>query len=192
MATTFTYASTDATSTASYVPFSDYADEAATTTGSITINTGTAAEGAYTSSQWIYAWANQQGAEETEEERQAREAAFKRAEDLLKSCIGLEAFNRLHDIGYIELDSQKHKGRKYRIPKEHMEMIDVLNEEGEVIDRLCIHPAIDCPAPDHILSRVLLLKFAEEYTLAKADHHEPRGELVFGGIEDGSIAIHDG
>lgn len=110
---------------------------------------------------------------EQAELRKEQEAAVKKAEELLKDHIGLEAFGQLHEVGYLELDSQKHKGRKYRIPKEHMEMIEVLDKDGKVIDQLCIHPAVECPPADHILSRVVLLESAEEFVLAKADHHRP-------------------
>lgn len=129
--------------------------------------------------------------EETEEERQAtleqqketqrryeesvkrREEAAKRAEGLLKEHIGLEAFGKLHEVGYIEVDSHKHKGRKYRIPEGHRDFIEVIDENDKVIDTLCVHPAVECPPGDHILARVILLELSEDYILERANSHGP-------------------
>jgi hypothetical protein len=110
-------------------------------------------------------WKKQQ-----EQLRKEQELAVIQAEQLLKENIGLEAFGKLYKVGYIEVDSQKYKGRKYRIPKVHMARIEVLDDSGKVIDRLCVHPAIECPAGDHILTRKVLLELDEEYILAKANH----------------------
>lgn len=107
---------------------------------------------------------------ETEEERQEQKAAVKRAEELLKEYIGEKAFGKLHEVGYIELDSQKYKGRKYRVPANHMAYIEVLDEKGKVIDTLCVHPAIECPPADHIITRVAMLQNDEETLLAAANH----------------------
>lgn len=125
---------------------------------------------------------------ETEEQRQAREeraqeyqrqqadlqkeqeAAIKAAEELLKEHIGLEAFGKLHEVGYIELDSQQHKGRKYRVSKDSYKRIEVVDDQGKVVDKLCIGPAIGCPPCDVILARVVLLELAEEYVLETANH----------------------
>lgn len=109
-----------------------------------------------------------------EELRQQQEVATERAEELLKEYIGLKAFSQLHEVGYIELDSQRYKGRKYRVPANHMAYIEVLDEQGKVIDTLCVHPAIECPPPDHILTRVVMLQNAEEDLLTAANHWGPR------------------
>lgn len=129
--------------------------------------------------------------EETEEERQTRleqqkeaqrryeegvkrrEEAAKKAEELLEEYIGLEAFGKLHETGYIEVDSHRHKGRKYRISEEHGDFIDVIDENGKVIDSLCVHPAVECPPGDHILARVILLELDEDYILERANSQEP-------------------
>lgn len=111
---------------------------------------------------------------ETEEQRQAREeereAAVKIAEELLKQHIGLDKFGELYSVGHIEVDSHKYKGRKYRVPSDE-KMIEILDENGKVIDRLCIHTAIDCPMPDKVLTRLVMLEYAEELLLAQANHH---------------------
>jgi len=107
-----------------------------------------------------------------QESAKRREEAAKRAEELLKEHIGLEAFGRLHKVGYIEVDSHRHKGRKYRIPKESG-FIDVIDENGKIIDTLCVHPAVECPPGDHILAQVILLQLDEDYILERANSHGP-------------------
>jgi hypothetical protein len=102
--------------------------------------------------------------------REQQAAAKLRAEALLKSHIGLEAYGELLKVGYIELDSQKHKGRKYHVPSNARLLIEVL-ENGKVVDRLCVHPHERFQDDDEILSRVTLLKYAEEHILTKANHN---------------------
>lgn len=103
--------------------------------------------------------------------RLKREAAAKRAEELLQNYLGLESFGKLYEVGYIEVDSRKYPGRKYRVSKETSKMIEVLDETGKVIDRLCVQPKIECPAGDHILTKVAFLQMDEESILTKANHH---------------------
>lgn len=104
-----------------------------------------------------------------EQQRERQRQVLKAAEDLLRECIGLEAFGKLHEVGYIEVDSQKYKGRKYRVPN-GSGRIEVLDEQGKVIDRLCVVPEVPCPMPDQTLARIVLLETNEEYVLAKANH----------------------
>lgn len=117
--------------------------------------------------------------QQQEELRQQQEVANKRAEELLKEYIGVKAFGQLHEVGYIELDSQRYKGRKYRVPENHMAYIEVLDEQGRVIDTLCVHPAIQCPPPDHILTRVIMLQNDEEGLLTAANHWGPRDRSYY-------------
>lgn len=110
--------------------------------------------------------------QEQERLRQERELIIKQAEDLLREHIGLEAYGELYKVGYIELDSQKYKGRKYRVKKDACRHIQVI-ESDKVIDELCIVPTVQCPDGDRILSKVVLLKYDEDYLLAKANHFQP-------------------
>ena len=110
---------------------------------------------------------------EAEELRKEQEAAVKAAEELLKEFVGLEKVGKLHEVGYIEVDSQKNKGMKYRVPKDHMRRILVLNDKDECVDELCVHPAINCPAGDHILTRLVMLE-SDEDAILKASNHAPR------------------
>ena len=104
-----------------------------------------------------------------------RDAAVAKAEELLKEHIGPKRYSELHKTGYIELDSQRHQGKKYRVPAAHREEIEIVDEHGKVIDRLCIHTKDehDCPAGDQTLARIILLEAAEDYVLATANDHRP-------------------
>jgi len=107
--------------------------------------------------------------EREREYRKQQELATKRAEELLKEYIGLAAFGKLYEVGYIEVDSRRYKGRKYRVPDAGF--IEVIDKDGQVIDRLCIHPRVQCPLADQILSKIVLLELDEEYVLDTANHH---------------------
>lgn len=106
-----------------------------------------------------------------EELRKEQEAAVARAEELLREHVGEKAFTEMYELGYIEVDSHKHKGRKYRIPAENEGFIEVVDKDGKVIDRLCVHAAIICPMPDKVLTRLMLLELAEDTILQVANSH---------------------
>ena len=103
-----------------------------------------------------------------------REKANKRAEDLLAEYIGIEAFGQLHEIGYIEVDSRRYAGQKYRIPKHHYSDIEIMDAEGRVIDTLCLQLKLDCPGDDVVLARWILANFDEETLLSVGNHHGAR------------------
>lgn len=107
---------------------------------------------------------------EQEKIRKEQEVAKQKADELLKSHIGVEAFGKLHEIGHIELDSQKYQGRKYRIPNNARSLIEIV-EAGKVVDRLCVHPIERYQDGDEILTRLTLLQYAEEYLLKVANHN---------------------
>ena len=107
---------------------------------------------------------------ERELRHKEQEQARIKAEVLLKEHIGLEAFGKLHQVGYIEVDSQKYAGRKYRVPSQERNLIEVVDEQGKVIDKLCVHPIEQFPAADEVLARIILLQFAEEHILKVANH----------------------
>lgn len=113
--------------------------------------------------------------QQQEELRKEQEAAVARAEELLRKHIGAEAFGELHKVGYIELDSHKYKGRRYRVPADSETFIEVLDKAGKVVDTLCVHTVGDCPMPDKVLARIVRLQLDEENILEVADSHGPRG-----------------
>lgn len=108
--------------------------------------------------------------EENRKRREAYDKAETKAKELLKEFIGLEAFGLLYEVGYIEVDSRKYKGRKYRVPKNPMAYIEIMDEKGAVIDTLCVHPKTNCPPADHILTRVAMLQNDEKVLLKAANH----------------------
>lgn len=110
-------------------------------------------------------------------ERERREA-IERAEAILREHIGEDRFEELRQVGYIELDSRRHEGRRYRIHSERDHVIQVLDTDGAVVDRLCIHPDVRLPDADEVLARVVLLENAEEFVLQTANHHGPGGDQI--------------
>ena len=102
-------------------------------------------------------------------EEEERKAAVAKAEQLLKDHIGLERFGSLYQTGHLEVDSQKHAGRKYRVSKNAYDKIQVMDGE-KVIDELCIVPTVQCPEGDRLLSKIVLLECDEDYVLATANH----------------------
>jgi hypothetical protein len=110
---------------------------------------------------------------------QRRIEAQNRATQLLMEHIGAEAFDELHKVGFIELDSQKYKGCRYRLPRNHNAYIEIVDSEGKVIDTLCIQPKIECPTGDRLLTRWLLIKHDEERLLAVANHWGPREKSYY-------------
>ena len=122
--------------------------------------------------QTIFIQPTQAELDEAKAEEEARNAENK-AKELLEDWLGKEGLAKLYKVGYIEVDSQKYQGRKYRVPQAHMGYIEVI-ENNKVIDTLCVHPAIQCPPSDHIFSRLVLLKYSEEYLLSKSNR---RGRL---------------
>lgn len=110
---------------------------------------------------------------EREEAQKRRDLARQKAEELLKEHIGLEAFGKLHEIGYLEMDSCKYQGRKYRVPKYARGSLDIV-ENGKVIDRLCVHPGQRFEDGDEILARIVMLEVNEDEILQIANHSPVR------------------
>ena len=98
--------------------------------------------------------------------------AKERAMKLLKKHIGLQRYGLLFEAGFIEVDSQKYAGKKYRVSKNAGDRIEIV-DNGKVIDELCILPAVTCPDGDKILSKIVLLECDEDYVLAKSNHFKP-------------------
>ena len=114
-----------------------------------------------------------------------------KAKLLLAQHIGAETFDRLHEVGFIELDSRKYVGCKYRLPRNPSAFIEVVNKKGKVIDTLCIQPKIRCPAGDKLLTRWLLLKYDEERLLEVANRWGPREKSYYDEPlpEEGNISM---
>ena len=108
---------------------------------------------------------------ETERRERERKEAVAVAEELLAEYVGKDRLAQARQVGHIDVDSQRHQGRKYRVSLEDERMIDVLDDKGVLIDRLCVHANLDCPNPDKVLTRLILLESDEDFILEKANHH---------------------
>jgi len=100
---------------------------------------------------------------------QKRIVAEQVANDLLREILG-EEYKPFEDVGFIELDSHKYPNHKYRLSKNHMAYIEIINEEGKVVDCLCTHPVIQCPPSDHLLYRWSMIRYCEEELNKVANH----------------------
>lgn len=116
---------------------------------------------------------------EEKKRKEEQEAAVIAAEALLKEHLGETLYGRLHEVGYIELDSRHYEGCKYRIARDAMKMVEVVDKEGLVVDKLCFNLAGDlgwcCPDGDKILGKKLMLEMAEEDVVKTAGHFRPHG-----------------
>ena len=149
-----------------------------------------------TATTWYYAYpyyvsTGYQTSKETETEKQARlqreetyrqeqlalvkrqKEAAERAELLLKEHIGVDTYGELYRVGYIHIDSQKHKGRTYRMFKNPYARIHVI-ENGKVVDELCLVADVQCPDGDRLLTKKVLLESDEDYALATSNHFPRR------------------
>jgi hypothetical protein len=64
----------------------------------------------------------------------------------------------------------------YRIRKGTYGNVDMLDADGNVQHRLCIHPAGELPDEDTMLAQLLMIRFAEDEFLRIAIRHPPRPE----------------
>lgn len=109
-------------------------------------------------------------AEQRQRDEQGRQQAEanNKAKELFRELFGDDMLTKLDSIGYVELDSQKHKGCKYRVRKAGR--IEVLDSLSAPKDLLCIVPALNCPDYDKVISKIILLQCDEDYVLATANH----------------------
>lgn len=103
-----------------------------------------------------------------------RAAAEARAEALLLECLDLRQ----------QLDYKQNKsfvvhgasGYRYRIRHGRSGNIDVVNREGLLEKRLCVHPQISVPDCDTMLAQKLMLEHDEATLLRTANHHPLWGD----------------
>ncbi len=108
-------------------------------------------------------------AERCAKEEAEQKVAADRAEELLKSHVGLERYGLLYQVGHLEVDSSRYAGRRYRIRKDAHQRILVL-EGDKVVDELCIISRVSCPSGDMLLSKIVMAESAEEEMLKVANH----------------------
>lgn len=116
--------------------------------------------------------AEQQAARRAEADRQRAEWVAQAAE---RDRLALEANARAEELlvahlapaqreSYLRNKSfelQAASGRRYRIRHGWAGNVDALDEAGQVVERLCIHPREMCPNPDNMLAQKLLLEVDE-------------------------------
>lgn len=93
---------------------------------------------------------------QTEEERQKREAAERRAQELLEANLVLEERERLRKDNHIFVNGRS--GCRYRIRKGRTGNIDVVDDKGKITHSLCAHPAEAVPDYDTMLAQKIMLE----------------------------------
>lgn len=114
-------------------------------------------------------WQEQQRilAEAAKKREEAQLMADARAKELLKGALAQAQLERFDRDECIPVDTAK--GNKYLIRKGRTKNIDVLNPDGSVKHRLCVHPASDCPDFDTMLAQKLWLEHSEDEILRMAN-----------------------
>ena len=102
------------------------------------------------------------------EELQKKEAKAKqRAEELLRSCLTPQQQDELNRLNLFHLIVGD---RQYRIKRGRTRNIELLDESGRPIKKLCAHPGEYVPDADTMLAQKLMLETDEEAFLKLADH----------------------
>jgi hypothetical protein len=99
-----------------------------------------------------------------------RDAAWDRAELLLRDSLPEEQHVLYQSHGYIEVPSKLHPGRVYRV--DGWRPVAVF-EDGQFAGAICIRPREHLPGPDVVLARKLLIEGAEEEFLASGNWLSP-------------------
>ena len=107
-----------------------------------------------------------------------------RAERLLRDVLGEEQFHRLRTIGYLDLPSEKVRGRIYRLDSLGNLSYRDAGEAG-FNTGLCVQPEEAIPRDDQIAMRYLLVTADEERLLETAN------PITFGFISLIRALFHD-
>lgn len=105
--------------------------------------------------------------------KKAAEAAAKRAEGLLLSCLTPQQLETYKANKWFVVEGGKSK-TKYRVRHaDHMVAnVDVLKDDGTVSHRLCAHlPIGTVPTSDQLLAQKLMLEGNEDHFLKTANRH---------------------
>lgn len=111
-----------------------------------------------------------------EEQDRQRAMAIKRADRLLESVLSSAQKSQLKDKDYFLLKSQS--GKIYRIRKGRSTNVDLLDENGKVVDILCAYPGLNVPDGDTMAAQKIMLECDEADFLKIAIRHRTRGEMV--------------
>lgn len=88
-----------------------------------------------------------------------QDAAWRRAESLLRDSLRPEQYDAYHEKGYLEVRSTKFPKRTYRV--DGWRPVGVY-EHGQFVGAVCIRPRTGMPGPDVVLARKLMIEGAEE------------------------------
>lgn len=98
------------------------------------------------------------------------EAAFERAQALLRDSLTADQQTFYEQYGYLEIPSRLHPGRTYRV--DGWRPVAVF-EDGEFRGAVCLRPREHLPGPDVVLARKLLIEGAEEEFLRAGNWLSP-------------------
>lgn len=98
------------------------------------------------------------------------DAAWERAEGLLRDSLTPQQYASYQSRGYLELPSRLHPGRVYRV--DGWRPVAVF-EKGQFVGAICIRPREHLPGPDVVLARKLLVEGAEEELLRSGNWLSP-------------------
>ncbi len=100
-----------------------------------------------------------------------REAAWTRAENLLRDSLTPDQYDAYLRRGYIEIPSRLHPRRMYRI--DGWRPVAVFEEGGRFAGAVCLRPRENLPGPDVILAQKLYIEGAEEEFLRAGNWLSP-------------------
>lgn len=107
------------------------------------------------------------------------QVAAQRADQLLISILNEVQRRHLRDHGFFFVRGREHL---YRIRKGRVANVDLVGPNGEVVDRFCAHPLIDCPLGDVMASQKLMLETDEAGFVRLANRHGQGGQPVALGL----------
>lgn len=105
------------------------------------------------------------------ERAEVRRVAILKADKLLESVLNSAQRDQLKKLGGFVLRGQS--GQLYRIRYGRSANVDVLDKDGNVIDRLCAHPIMDVPDQDTMVAQKVMLECDEQAFLRMANRHGP-------------------
>jgi hypothetical protein len=114
---------------------------------------------------------NRQYQEAEAKRKQEREAADAKAKELLVVFLTPSQRQALETMHAIALESIT--GKKYRIRKGWAGNIDELDDKGEVVATLCVHPNEAVPEYDNMLAQMLMIQ-TDEARLLRTANRTPR------------------
>jgi hypothetical protein len=98
------------------------------------------------------------------------DAAWERAEALLRDSVTSEQYASYQSRGYLEVPSRRQPGRVYRV--DGWRPVAVF-EGGHFVGAICIRPREHLPGPDVVLARKLLVEGAEDELLRSGNWLSP-------------------